>query len=151
MLNHHLQPIFICSLDKPYPSTVEVATILSSLGIISLLSPYDINRTSDCIRSDISRILRVHGFDKYIAKQNSTIHLIDDRFNSTNGIKKSTLYSTEFYIEDDKFDILQISPTSSTIIFRQIPRRINPITDPIESGRIRPAYKIRWDSGKRIY
>ena len=105
---------------ESYPSIVEVATILSSSDIINSLPRYDINQTSNFIRNDISRILRVHRLDKYIATKNSTIHLIDDQFHATNGIKKSLLYSSRFHIEDDKPDILQISPTPSTIVFRQI-------------------------------
>ena len=58
------------------------------------------------------------------------------------------------YAKSDYRKYHQVHQDSLSAINRvvnEFPRRINSITDPIGSGMIPPAYKIQWDSGRRIY
>jgi len=107
------------SLD-PDSNIIELATILSSSDIVTLLPRYDSNQISNFIANDIKRALQVYRFDELIAEKNSTIHLIHDQVHSINGNQKSVLDSTNSLVENDIPDITQISPISPSIVLRQI-------------------------------
>ena len=84
-------------------------------------------------------------------------HVTDDgstQFQFSGYTDKHDYNSMPAYVKRDYHKYHQVHQDSLSAINRVVndfPRRINSITDLIGSGRIPPAYKIRWDSGKRIY
>ena len=99
---------------------VEVATILSSRDMVTVLPRYDTKQISGFIQNDISRILQIHRSSRYTTKTSSVIHFIDNQFHSTKNIEDSWLNSTKVLVVGDQSRIPGVSPSPPAIILRQI-------------------------------
>ena len=99
---------------------VEVATILSSRDMVTVLPRYDTKQISGFIQNDISRILQIHRSSRYITKTSSIIHFIDNHFHSTKNTENTWLNSTKVLVVGDQSRIPVVSPSPPAIILRQI-------------------------------
>ncbi|CAF1206326.1 unnamed protein product [Adineta steineri] len=112
----------ICAFatNEIYPNVVEVATTLPPRDTVSVLPRYDNKRVSNSIRNNVRKMLRIKRSIEFVEKQDSTVHLIDDQFYTTNDMQQSIKHSANVNLKTDKSDIVELLPTSSSIILKQI-------------------------------
>jgi hypothetical protein len=106
--------------NAAYPNIVEISTTLPSRDKISALPRYGDSYIFNSIRNTIRKMLQIHRPIEHMRKEGSVTHLVGDQFHSTKHIQPSIQHSTNVHNENQKSDIFQISPTTSTIVLRQI-------------------------------
>ncbi|CAF4166880.1 unnamed protein product, partial [Adineta steineri] len=94
----------ICAFasNEAYPNIVEVATTLPPRDTVSVLPRYDKKHVSNSIRNNVRKMLQNQRPIEFVEKQDSTVHLIDDQFYTTNDMQQSIKHSANVNLKTDK-------------------------------------------------